>query len=360
MTLIDPARAPSIAVVGGGIAGMSAACALVDQGARVLVFDKGRGPGGRTSTRRRDDLRFDHGAQYFTARDERFERAVARWVDAGVASPWRGRIGQVTNPGVIEEKPSARVRYVGVPGMNAVVRHLASSLGSRGEVRFGVRVTAAVLVEGRWLLKGDRNADLGTFDALIVALPAPQAAVVLNDAPGLFEQALAIPMLPCWSVMASFDRRLPVESDGIFVNMESGTGDAQLSWVARDSSKPQRPPGEAWVLHGSPGWSEANIERDPREVAEALLVAFFRAVGISAETPSTLDAHRWRFANAEPRTSEGCLFDRQRLLAACGDWANGGRVEGAYLSGVQAAECMISEMLRRAQEQPTSSRPWPR
>ena len=42
------------------------------QGWAVTVFDKGRGPGGRLATRRADDLRFDHGAQYFTARDPRF------------------------------------------------------------------------------------------------------------------------------------------------------------------------------------------------------------------------------------------------------------------------------------------------
>jgi len=139
MTAINDGHAPRVAVIGGGMAGISAACALVDRGVQVLVLDKGRGPGGRMSTRRRDALRFDHGAQYFTARDDRFERAVEQWVEAGVASPWRGRIGQITDAGVIEEKSSARVRYVGVPGMNAVVRHLVSSLDGHGEVRFGVR-----------------------------------------------------------------------------------------------------------------------------------------------------------------------------------------------------------------------------
>ena len=55
-----------IVVVGAGMTGLTAARALSGQGHDVVVIDKARGPGGRMSTRRDNDLRFDHGAQYFT------------------------------------------------------------------------------------------------------------------------------------------------------------------------------------------------------------------------------------------------------------------------------------------------------
>ena len=50
---------PLVAVIGGGIAGQSAAAVLSAAGARVTVFDKGRGAGGRLSTRRDGDLQWD-------------------------------------------------------------------------------------------------------------------------------------------------------------------------------------------------------------------------------------------------------------------------------------------------------------
>ncbi|MGA8880775.1 MAG: FAD-dependent oxidoreductase, partial [Azonexus sp.] len=61
-------RVPHLALIGAGIAGLSCATALQQAGLKVSLFDKGRGPGGRMSTRRGDDWQCDHGAQYFTAR----------------------------------------------------------------------------------------------------------------------------------------------------------------------------------------------------------------------------------------------------------------------------------------------------
>jgi predicted NAD/FAD-dependent oxidoreductase len=97
------------------------------------------------------------------------------------------------------------------------------------------------------------------------------------------------------------------------------------------------------VLHASPGWSELNIEREKGEVAKELLRAFFEILDIRPLPSVTLEAHRWRFASTDQRTDAGYLFDRERLVAACGDWAHGGRVEGAYLSGLAAAESVLSE-----------------
>jgi predicted NAD/FAD-dependent oxidoreductase len=333
---------------------MAAARTLADQNAEVVVFDKGRGPGGRMSTRRQDDLWFDHGAQYFTTKDERFERLVESWVHDGVAGRWRGRIGQMNSVGTIIERPDDRVRYVGIPGMNAVLRHLAATLGGRSEVRFGVRVNAAQFADGRWSLTDEQNASLGMFDALIVALPAPQAADLLIDSPNLRDQALSVRMRPCWSAMVSFDARVPIDFDGVFVNLEGRLDNAPLSWVARDSSKPDRPSSETWVLHASPGWSEVNIKGDKAAVAHQLLRSFFEAFDLPAAPTMTLEAHRWRFASTDQRANPGCLFDRERLLAVCGDWTHGGRVEGAYLSGVAAAGSVLGEVVRRARERPQS------
>ena len=81
-----------VVIVGAGLAGLTAATALRARGIAARVYDKGRGVGGRMSIRRRDGHVFDHGAQFFKARDERFMRAVETWCAADVAAEWRGRI----------------------------------------------------------------------------------------------------------------------------------------------------------------------------------------------------------------------------------------------------------------------------
>ena len=83
----------SVAVVGAGMSGLVAARALAESGYGVQLFDKARGPGGRMATRRGEDGLFDHGAQYFTARDPRFCARVDAWLQEGVVQAWDGRFG---------------------------------------------------------------------------------------------------------------------------------------------------------------------------------------------------------------------------------------------------------------------------
>jgi predicted NAD/FAD-dependent oxidoreductase len=54
-------RVPHLAVIGSGIAGLSCATMLQQAGLEVSLFDKGRGRGGRMSTRRGGAWRPDIG-----------------------------------------------------------------------------------------------------------------------------------------------------------------------------------------------------------------------------------------------------------------------------------------------------------
>ena len=64
------------AVIGAGMGGLAAARRLGAAGRSVTLFDKSRGLGGRMATRRAGGFRFDHGAQYFATRGERFRELV--------------------------------------------------------------------------------------------------------------------------------------------------------------------------------------------------------------------------------------------------------------------------------------------
>ena len=55
-------------VIGCGISGLLTAKKLTENGASVLILDKGRNFGGRMATRFFDGAIFDHGAQFFTVR----------------------------------------------------------------------------------------------------------------------------------------------------------------------------------------------------------------------------------------------------------------------------------------------------
>lgn len=283
------------------------------------------------STRRTDGWRFDHGAQYFTVLDPRFSRSVDSWRQHGIVAPWTG-ITAVLEDGKVVPKTDSVERYVGVPGMNSVCKHLAADI----DVSYKTRIGGLERIAERWQLVTDDGGDLGLFDAVVISAPAPQAATLLRSAaPELAARAATVEMAPCWAVMVAFPRPLDFGFDRAFVE------GSPLTWVARNVSKPGRPDGDAWVLHGSPEWSRRHLEMERQEAAKRLFDAFCTAVGGVEIVPAYLDAHRWRFALPSEPLPEAYLFDPDLRLAACGDWCGGPRVEGAFLSGCAAADRII-------------------
>jgi len=65
-----------IAIIGAGMAGVSAGRLLADRGHTVTLLEKSRGCGGRCATKRWEGHIVDHGAQYFTMRHPDFCAAV--------------------------------------------------------------------------------------------------------------------------------------------------------------------------------------------------------------------------------------------------------------------------------------------
>ena len=320
-----------VAVVGAGVAGLAAAQAVRHAGHTAVVFDKGRGPGGRATTRRTGRCGFDHGAQYFTVRDPRFARRVETWLAAGVVAEWRARLVVAKADGVRPIRGND-TRYVATPGMSALARHLASDL----DTRQAVRVDSVDRVRDTWRLNTVPDGDHGRFDYLIVTAPPAQAVPLVGRISPLGERAQHFAMRPCWAAMLGFGAPLAVEYDGAFCE------DAALSWIARDSSKPGRRRGEAWVLHAGPDWSEAHLNDEPDTVARALTEELVRLTGVELPHIEHRGAHRWRYALPAQPAAAGCLFDAERGLALAGDAYNGGRIEGAWLSGMAAAEHVLS------------------
>ncbi len=339
---------PRVAVVGAGLSGLMAARALVDHGLEVIVFDKGRRPGGRMNTREHGERRFDHGTQFFTIRDSRLLPYLESWIDDGVVREWTGELVRSTAVGIEPATPGPR--WVGTPGMVTLPQHLAGDLA----VRTGVRVAAieattrdAAAGSGASPLRllDDTGTDLGTFDRVVLALPAPQIAPLVESLdPELARRVAAVQMAPCWSAMVDFDGPTGVRPDGAFV------ADSPLTWAAREPSKPGRRSGsgEAWVLHGGPEWTAAHLETDPVDVIRVLVEAFRERFGASSSRVAFSRAHLWRYALAAGPVDGLSLHAPEAGLVACGDWCSGGRVEGALLSGMAAA----GRILREAPEAP--------
>jgi predicted NAD/FAD-dependent oxidoreductase len=328
-------RGRRVGIVGAGVAGLACARELAANGFDVTLFDKGRSPGGRTATRRAEPtFAFDHGAQYFTAREQCFRETIADWLARRVVAEWPSRIVRLEGGAVTDISPQRR--YVGVPGMSAIAEDLATGL----RVQTRSRVVSVHRGTSGWTIATEDHATVGPFDILVVTLPAPQSADLLGIHP-FREIAAAFQMTPCWAVMVAFESRIEIPWDGAFVH------GSPLSWVARDSSKPGRSSKfDCWVLHASPDWSAAHVDAAQDDAARDLLGEFSLAVAQRLPPHSHLVAHRWRYSHGSDLADRPVLHDPEVGLAMCGDWLSSGRVEGAFLAGIQAAEIITNETRR--------------
>jgi hypothetical protein len=277
-----------IAIVGAGLAGSFAGRILQAHGHEVVLFDKGRGAGGRLSARRSDGGRLIHGAPTIHLDDPR----LARWVEG-----W-------TETDVIRSVGDA---FTGDPP-NTLIKHLQAP----NEVHFGARVTAVAHDGAHWSVHIDDDAHAG-FDALIVTAPAPQARALLPDDP------LAAPLddvryAPCWVGLATFPEPITPVADG------------PVERVAGD--------GRAWTLHFDRSFSEAHLE-DDRDTLCGHVRDWLQAHDLP--DPLTLTAHRWRYARVLDGLDTDVLHDADRRLVLAGDAFAGGDAAGALSSGAAAA-----------------------
>ena len=325
------------AVIGAGLAGAAAARALAAHGLSVTVFDKGRGPGGRMSSRRAEtplgEVRFDHGAQFVTAKAESFSNLLDEAKAAGAADLWTGRTVSIDRGGNIESLRE-KTRWVGVPGMNAIVK---TALEGQ-DVQCGVRVRHVSGEGGAWRLHAEDGTIEGPFERVAVTLPPEQLIEFLARSDGDFSEiiaeALAARLTPCWAVMTVPQTAADLGFDG--AKLLGGA----VRWMARMNSRPGQSGPDAWVLHASPDWSEAFLESDPETVIRALTEEAFIRFGLPL--PVWSQAHRWRYALVTEAPGTPFRLDPTGTVGSAGDWRLGPRAELAWQSGEALGAALLA------------------
>jgi predicted NAD/FAD-dependent oxidoreductase len=309
-----------IIIVGAGLSGLMAAHECDARGHEVIVFDKGRGVGGRLATRRIKDATLDHGAQFFTVRSEEFQNRVDEWITAGVVREWyRGFSEEDGHP-----------RYVGTSGMTSIAKHLAMGL----DVRLSTLVFSLSRAETDWVITTDDGVDHHA-DRVILTAPVPQSFSLMFG--GGIE-------MPTELRNTDYDRTLGllVTLDSNNHNVTSPGGmqfpDDVFSFIGDNAAKGISD-APALTFHANPEWSLANFDLTNREIHDALLAAATPWLGTAGVTSSEMK--KWRFANPKKMWPDACWVDDSGTLAIAGDAFAGPRVEGAALSGLAAAHALL-------------------
>ncbi|MEP6608398.1 MAG: hypothetical protein ABJA83_06935 [Burkholderiaceae bacterium] len=250
-----------------------------------------------------------------------FERVVNQWVQAGVVKRSTGRVIAL-NGNTTEDKTASSTRYMGADGMISIARHLAEGL----DVRLGARIGSLLRVGTRWSLldEQERTPAPAGFDAVILAMPSMQAAQLTGVAPALVPNLRIVEWRPCWAALLTMHVASGFDFSGAFVE-----DDAALAWVGRELDESGT---EHWVLHATAGWSGSHLNMPSENVASLLAQALAERFNFGFR-PAFVAAHRWLYATPVRPLMERFLWDAGSRMGAAGDWCQGPRLEGAYLSG---------------------------
>ncbi|MGA0163605.1 MAG: NAD(P)/FAD-dependent oxidoreductase [Bdellovibrionota bacterium] len=306
-------------VVGAGISGCLAAKKLSESDHKVLVIEKSRGPGGRMSSRRVDSphgqWRFDHGAQFFTARDSRFQKLIEASL---VCKPWHDQI-----PHRAYEEAKTSKRWIGLHGMNSLAKEWAESLPIHTEERV-IRVQAQSF---GWELFTDRESSYKTKH-LVLSCPIPQCVELLKAQMKLPDEMLEFSYDACWTILFGAYEEFRLNSpyafwcdpssgvDWVCDNQKKGISNLPALSVQLTADKSKE------FINSS---SEAVIQLAKDQLRE------FLPPSMAYEA-----AHRWLYATPKGELSEAGFYtaNQPAPVSIIGDAFYGGRVEGAVLSAL--------------------------
>jgi predicted NAD/FAD-dependent oxidoreductase len=312
-----------VVVIGAGISGLLCAHRLHSQGVSVVVLEKSRGVGGRMATRRLFGGRADHGAQYFTCRNPRFQGLIDGWLDEGVVREWFRHLPEDSNP-------AGYPRYCGAEGMTSVPKTLALDL----EVHCGQQVIQLDRAGAHWTVT-TKSGDCFLCRELIITAPLPQAATLLHDSsmdpeivPGAirYEKGIAaMVLLDGASGLPDFGGLKP--------------GSKVLSWIADNRMKGISGDTTIVTLHSSAEFADQYWD-EPDEVRGRIMIDELKEY-ICAK-PLDFVCHRWRYTTPLNPCPERCRREESVQLTLAGDAFGGPRIEGAALSGLAAADALLS------------------
>ena len=317
----------TIAIIGAGIAGLSAAKHLLTHGKSVRIFEKSRGVGGRMATRYAGAWEFDHGVQYFTVQDDAFNAEIEAAQAAGVIAPWQARGLYLDKTGISEDR--GRPRFVGIPRMNSLPKFLASAL----DIELNRRV--ANLSKGtNWDIHFEDGTIETGFEAVISTVPAAQAKTILPKTSALLDQIDDMQMQACFSLMIGLNHPLDLSWDTLRVK------DLPIDWISNNGAKPGRNKRiGALLITSEASWSDRHKDADRDWVKRTMLDAASAITDTALYDAPHQDLHRWLYASNRYDTELEFMSDDGIIV--CGDWCKGGRVQGAWLSGRAAAHTFL-------------------
>lgn len=340
-----------IAIVGAGLAGLTAGRLLAKAGHEVTIFEKSTGFGGRMATRYAGEemlSRIDHGLPYFSAEGDEFREFIRELEEKNLVLRWGDQLSFFDGEKLIPTNPNSSGTgfYAASQGMNNIGKYLSRWV----DVKLGQKVGGLTFF-GRnrtrkraWVVNFS-SSDTFTADAVILALPAPQTYGILAttideiNTLKIVREIDEVNYRPSYSLMAGFNESEPPSWEGVICK------NSVLEFISNENSKRPQQSGTSLVLHATEEFSRQESESDSETVTNRMLAGLAALTGGWTSAPDWTQLHFWRYSRSLNKLPYDYMEheDSEAPLAVIGDYFNGNSVEAAFNSGQRLARYWIEK-----------------
>ena len=340
-----------IGIIGAGISGLTAGRLLAKAGHEVTIFEKSTGYGGRMATRyagKNNETRLDHGVSYFRAESSEFQEFTVELIDKKLIKTWGKKFSTFDGENLYSwnsNDPGTSV-FTSPEGMNSIGKYLSRWV----DVRTNSKVGGLTHIGGNrtrkrtWMLNFITSETFGA-DAVIIALPAPQAYGILvttideTETLTMVRQIDDIHYRPAYSLMLGYGKLDTPEWEGIICQ------NSILGFISNETSKREQAHECSFVLHASERFSREHRHTDEDKVIRLMLAEFSKIAGGWAASSDWHQLHFWKYSRASKALDQPFfeLQDEEKPLALAGDYFEGNTVDSAYRSGYLLAKHWIEK-----------------
>lgn len=339
-----------IGIIGAGISGLAAGRILAGAGHEVTVFEMSNGCGGRVATRYAGDQlksKVDHGLPMFTATSPEFRAFTSELLEKNLIQPWGQSLSVYDGPGTYSKNPnrSDEITYTSVEGMNRIGQYLNRWVDVKMNSKVGGLTYFGKNRNNRkpWIINFT-SSSIFSADAVIIALPAPQAYGILSmtidqiETLKIVREIDEVQYRPAYSLMVGYGNKSKPEWDGMICKS------SVLEFISNEASKRVHQE-TSFVLHGSESFSRKHLKSDKELITKLMLAEFAEAAGGWVTSPEWHHLHLWRYSRPK-KVLNRPFFDIETddaPLALIGDYYQGDTIDAAYRSGVLLANTWLSK-----------------
>ena len=313
-----------ISIIGSGFSSAVLSKNLKEK--NVLIFDKSRGPGGRSSTRRVEHVGvFDHGLQFICPKKKEFKLFLKQHLTSFVKE-WDGEFILFEENKKIEKK-----KYIGKSGNNDFVKKLISS-----NVHYQKELLSIEKKDKKWLLEFKDNSKQ-ECEKLILTIPLEQCKKIIL--PLNLDLEVIGSMEPNLTAMIAFDKSLGISANGYRFEKNF-----ILGWAANESSKIRSENNsnlELWTLQSSLFFAQKKFQdyrSNKEEVINLMVGEFLNLFNIKNTKIVHKDIHGWLYAFKKENFSQKFYWNEEINLGICGDWMCGSKAEDSWSSASALAD----------------------